>query len=172
MIAGVSKSGLGSTTFLPLIHLQLPRTLSPKPLFQLWPAFRKLTFEQLLIPQSGGIVDIMILTMFLRSTAPIYISFLPSFLCPGVILSLIDQVTCGPPNQRTRSISPFELREFQFSNFTYSRSISPGVHDPTTCFPFGSTTAISSGIHDFQPFKSPKYNIAEKIGRFTFISLN
>jgi hypothetical protein len=71
---------------------------------------------------------------------------LPSFLCPCMILSLNDQVTCGPPNQRTRSISPFRLREFRFSNSSCSRSISPRVHDPTTCVPFGSTVTIPLGI--------------------------
>jgi hypothetical protein len=129
---GASKSGLGSTTFLPAIHLQLPRTLSPKPWFQLRPAHEKLRPEHVLTPQCDGTVDLMILTVLLRSMALIYLPFLPSFICPCAILSLNDQVTCGPPNQRTRSISPFGLREFRFSNSACSWSISPGVHDPTT----------------------------------------
>jgi hypothetical protein len=49
-------------------------------------------------------------------------SFSFSFLCPCAILSLNDQVTCGPPNQWTRSISPFGLREFRFSNSACSRA--------------------------------------------------
>jgi hypothetical protein len=77
---------------------------------------------------------------------------LPSFLCPCVILSLNDQVTCGPPNQRTRSISPFGLREFRFSNSACSWSISPGVHDPMTRVPFGSTVMILSHLLDFRDF--------------------
>lgn len=56
-----------------------------------------------------------------------------------------DQVTCGPPNQWTRSISPFRLQEFQLSNFILSWRISPGVHDPMMHVPFGSMVKIPSG---------------------------
>jgi hypothetical protein len=79
---------------------------------------------------------------------------LPSFLCPHAILSLNDQMTRGPPNQRTRSISPFGLREFRFSNSACSRSISPRVHDPMTCVPLGSMVKISFGSPDFRDFNS------------------
>jgi hypothetical protein len=128
---GVSNSGLGLIAFLPAIYLQLPRTPSLIPWFQLRTTLKKLTSEQLLIPQSGMIVDLAVSDRFPRSTTPIYCLFLPSFLHPCAILSLNDQVTCGPPNQWTRSISPFRLQESQFSNSTCSRSISPGVHDLT-----------------------------------------
>jgi len=81
-----------------------------------------------------------------KSTVVIYCLFLPSFLHPRAILSLNDQVTCGPPNQWTRLILSFELRESRFSNFACSRSISLRVHDPTRHVPFGSTITILSGI--------------------------
>jgi hypothetical protein len=157
---GASNSGLGLTTFLPTIYLQLPRTPSPIPWFQLRPALRKLTSEQLLIPQSGVIIDLAVSDRFPRSTAPIYCLFLPSFLRPRTILSLNDQVTCGPPNQQTRSISPFGLRESRFSNSTCSQSISPRVHDLTMHGLLESMVTIPSGIQGseistFQPFNLP-----------------
>jgi hypothetical protein len=71
---------------------------------------------------------------------------LPSFLCPHAILSLNDQMTHGPPNQRTRSISPFRLQEFRFSNSSCSQSISPRVHDPMTRVPLRSMVEISLGL--------------------------
>jgi hypothetical protein len=79
---------------------------------------------------------------------------LPSFLCPRTILGLNDQMTRVPPNQRTRSISPFGLREFQFSNSLFSQSISPRVHDPTTRVPLRSMVEISFGSPDFRDFNS------------------
>jgi hypothetical protein len=95
-----------------------------------------------------------------RSTTPIYCLFLPSFLHPRAILSLNDQVTCGPPNQWTRSILPFGLWESRFSNSACSRSISRGVHDLTTRGLLESTVTIPSGIwgskiSTFQPFNLP-----------------
>jgi hypothetical protein len=127
-----SKVGLGSTAFLPAIHLQLPRTLSPKPRFQLRPTHKKLRPEHVLTPQCDRTIDLMILTVLLRSMALIYLPFLPSFLHPCTILSLNDQVTCGPPNRRTRSILPFGLRESRFSKSAFSTVFPPGVHDLST----------------------------------------
>jgi hypothetical protein len=98
MIAGMSKSGLGSTTFLPAIHLQLPHTLSPKSWFQLRPAYEKLRLQHILAPKSSMIVDLVVSDRLLQSTTSINLPFPPSFLRPSAILSLNNQVTCGPPN--------------------------------------------------------------------------
>ena len=143
---GVPKNGLGLTTFLPAIYLQLPHTPSPMPWFQLWPTLRKLTSKQLLIPQSSMIVNLMVSDRFPRSSTYISCLFLPSFLHPCAILSLNNQVTCGPPNQWTRSISPFGLQESRFSNSACSQSISPGVYDLTMRGLLESMVIIPSGI--------------------------
>jgi hypothetical protein len=119
-IVGVSNNGFGLTYFLLTIYFRLPCTPSPIPWFQLWPALIKLTSEQFLILQLGMIFDLAVSTRFPRSTTPIYFIFLPSYLCPRTILSLNDQVTCGPPNQRTKSILIFGLRESRFLKFSYS----------------------------------------------------
>jgi hypothetical protein len=162
MIAGTSNSGLGLTAFLPTIYLQLSCTPSPIPWFQLWSCLRKLTYEQLLILQSGVIIDLTVSDKFCRSTALIYCLFLPSFLFPCMILSINDEVTCGLPNQWTRSIYPFRLWESRFSNSTCSWSISPRVHDLTTCGLLKSMVTIPLGVHGskistFQPFNLPLF---------------
>jgi hypothetical protein len=133
VILSASKGGVEQISFRPAIYLHLPSTLSPKLWFQLQPAHEKLRPKHVLTPQCDGTIDITIFMVLLRSMASIYLSFLPYFLHPHMILILNDQVTCGPPNQQTRSISPFKLWESRFSNFAFSWSISPGVHDLMKC---------------------------------------
>jgi hypothetical protein len=95
------------------------------------PAHEKLRHEHVLAPQCDGTIDLMILMVLLRSTTPIYLPFLPSFLHPRVILSLNDQVTCGPPNStdeidfafRASGVSILKLLFLRGASTQSSRSI-------------------------------------------------
>jgi hypothetical protein len=142
-------------TFLPAIYLQLPRTPLSIPWFRLRPALEILTSEHFLAPQSSVTVDLMILGGSSRSMVQIH---LPFFLSSGSRLPrspICRRVP--PPNRRSRSISPFGLREFQFSNLVFSAMLPPRAHDLLTCVSRRSMTMISSGLRTsenstFKPF--------------------
>jgi hypothetical protein len=122
---GAPKSGLGSTAFLPAIHLQLPRNLCPKPWFQLRPTHEKLRPKHVMTPQCDMTIDLMILTVLLRSMTLIYLPFLPSFLLPCTILSLNDQVKIGPPGLTIEiSFGSLDSKDFKYQLLVSSDWIS------------------------------------------------